>query len=69
MQTVLERFDSRRGIVGLLVVASLLAGFIVATNAVSGGESEALVYFIGFVVVMVAAFVGGTIGWNRVRDE
>ncbi len=68
MQTVLERFDSRRGIVGLLVVVSLLAAFIVVSDAILSGERDSIRYFVLFVVVLVVGYVGATLGWQRLQE-
>lgn len=64
MEEVLDRFDSRRGIVGFLAVVSLLAGFIVVSNRVQTGDRTSLLYFLLFVVVLVAAVIAGTYGWR-----
>lgn len=68
MEKVLEGFDSRRGIVGFLVVVSLLAGFIVVSNEVQTGDQTSLLYFLLFVVVLVAAVIAGTYGWRYLEE-
>ncbi|WP_254864579.1 hypothetical protein [Halovivax gelatinilyticus] len=68
MDTVWRQFDSRFGVVGLLVLVSLLAGFIVVSDAVLSGDRVSVWYFIAFVVALVAAFVGGTVGWQRIKS-
>ncbi|MFC3959747.1 hypothetical protein [Halovivax cerinus] len=64
MRDVLERFDSRRGIAGFVVVVSLVAAFMVVSNEVQAGDRDSLLYFLLFVVILVATVLGGAYGWT-----
>ena len=66
MQAVMERFDSRHGLVGLVIIVSILAGFIVLADLLLSGDRASVWYFVGFVAALVTAFLVGTLGWRRV---
>ena len=66
MQAVLERFDSRHGLVGLVIIVSILAGFIVLADMLLSGDRASVWYFLGFVAALVTAFLLGTMGWQLV---
>lgn len=59
MQTVLDRFDTRRGIIGFLVVVSLLAGIFVVSAEINGGDRGAVWDFLLFAIVLIGASVYG----------
>lgn len=67
MQRVLDGIDSRRGILGFVVVVSLIAGFIVAADGLLAGDRYVVGYFVVFVLALVGAAVAGAIGWDRLR--
>ncbi|AGB14738.1 hypothetical protein Halru_0086 [Halovivax ruber XH-70] len=68
MREVLAGFDSRRGLVGFVVVVSLVAGFMVVSNEVQAGDREALLYFLLFVIVLVAVVLGGAYAWRFIEE-